>query len=978
MEKLPHIATLPEPQSDNDSADAETPRVTQISSPAKPTPLEVPVIATQLGSFNFIIPSRLSPLPPTPLRKRRKSSLSSVRVTKAQRTNSRASAVDALNTSQIPELETSDELPEPSQIFSTPPVSHKSKGKQPLRSPQHSPMSGGGIGRLSDFFNRPKILNPPRKSAPAKLEYETIVLDSSDDEATEPVVTTSQAHSSQSLPAPRDPDVIDISDSDSDAEPSVPPPRARPSLASSVISNKNTSLPPQESPSRALPAPSISIPTESLPPLPPSPDTEQSPVEAPSLPSGSTPLGAHEVSFDKSTHRSPHGTRPGSSSDSGSSGGMVETDVAPTGPDEPSFVLNSGGSSSSQIASPTPEDPTEELQEGRGRSTTLTSPRGRPPNHRSPSHGSLSRSGAATEAELEDIVASVSLHDSLSNPQTDKVVAQTAVAVSNIALTDESEREQGSLTDTHSAASESVSSEGTVRYKCSVEGCGSKFTAPGQLHTHMRRDHGVRLSQDTRRVRHGKRKADDTPMTPTKRHSHASRSDIRAPQASISGSGSRGSVRSSQNSDLAEEFPKTIGFEPFVRHLSDQCSSPHPESDEDMDEPIVISDSSPSPPRTPAPPVPKMRAPHPNVRPSVPDSPSAHLSPSKQLAQKKNEVVIPGEELETWRVDIVNHMPQSYRDNPGIRVVFEGFMDEAMRENEPCAPAIPVENKVDDQPCPPWEFVYCNRVLYGQNVPRPDHDALVGCDCLGPCNPNNKDCACVQKQEAWLATSDALSDYSGFAFDENGTLRFHHGAIFGCNSKCTCDLECRNKVWQQGRKHKVVLRKTKEKGWGVFAGEHIPAGAYLGVYTGELLTEGFADKRAQVYDEFGRTYILNIDFHHLSANGTGAPDYAMDAFHAGNFTRFLNHSCRPNLVLSALYVEEPDIRKPWLALFSDKDIKPGQELTFSYTGMDADDPEDQAKIAEAKRKGASGKSKRGKVFEECLCGAEGCFGIIFK
>lgn len=71
-------------------------------------------------------------------------------------------------------------------------------------------------------------------------------------------------------------------------------------------------------------------------------------------------------------------------------------------------------------------------------------------------------------------------------------------------------------------------------------------------------------------------------------------------------------------------------------------------------------------------------------------------------------------------------------------------------------------------------------------------------------------------------------------------------------------------VLQQGRKHAITIKKTKTKGWGavetsasilisfltpvssgVFAKETIPAGSYIGVYTGELLTEGFAGKRAR-------------------------------------------------------------------------------------------------------------------------------------
>lgn len=57
------------------------------------------------------------------------------------------------------------------------------------------------------------------------------------------------------------------------------------------------------------------------------------------------------------------------------------------------------------------------------------------------------------------------------------------------------------------------------------------------------------------------------------------------------------------------------------------------------------------------------------------------------------------------------------------------------------------------------------------------------------------------------------------------------------------------------------------------------------------------------------------------------------------FTRFFNHSCQPNLFLTAYYCDDIDIQKPLLTLFCDRVIKAGQELTFSYTGLDVNDPE---------------------------------------
>ncbi|KAG9091021.1 hypothetical protein FRC07_011955, partial [Ceratobasidium sp. 392] len=267
-------------------------------------------------------------------------------MSKARRTSSLASAADA-STSQILELDNSDEPVESSQTFLASPPVQNTKGKQ-LQSV--GSMNRNGASRLANFFRRPSALNPPPKSAPAKLEQEIIVLDSSDDEE------TSQA--------PRDPEVIDITDSDSDSPQSPPPLRALSPRVTLENASQNASSSTQKSFARATLtlAPPVSVPVDSLPPLPPSSDLEQSPVEIPSSPSRSSPLGARTTSVANSTHRSPRNPHSGASPDSDSSDGVLETDVAPIGPDEPSFVLNSSGSSSSHDVSLPSENPAEEAR----------------------------------------------------------------------------------------------------------------------------------------------------------------------------------------------------------------------------------------------------------------------------------------------------------------------------------------------------------------------------------------------------------------------------------------------------------------------------------------------------------------------------------------------------------------------------------------------------------------------------------------
>ncbi|CAE6444876.1 unnamed protein product [Rhizoctonia solani] len=745
----------------------------------------------------------------------------------------------------------------------------------------------------------------------SKPRQNVIVIDDSSDEDAPPP-------SAPPKPAPNPTEMITISSSDSDRSPPKTM-RKRPQplgyskpIPKAIPSGSQLTRGPRSPVTRQLSL-STSLDSANLPPLPPSErDTPSPPHKSPSNPN------VYRTNLPG----------PSSDGDSQSSGEMIETRLV--GEQEHKSVVLDSGSSTSENA----DDERERINKA--------SPRKSVPIPSSPT--------PETEPEPEPLlesIANVSLYDE-QQPGQDRAVAQAVEAVESVSL--------DPAPDT---------------FDCGVGECRASFSTAGQLHQHTSRDHGIRLQQQQNRPGRKKRKAsDEHENVPAKR-----RTTTLPPSSSVPGSSrdTPASVGSTHTLDRFVPRKNTIGFESFAQKVSDQ------ESLSDRNDIHEISSSSgsaaPSPPATP-PPIPNMRASQPNLRPPVPDEPSQDLSPSKQRAQVKDEVLIQGDKIVTWRVDLVNSMPESYRKSGGARAVFEAYMDDAMRLNEPCAPAIKVENMVDSEPCPPWEFVYYNTMLYGANVPKPDLDALEGCDCLGPCDPENQDCSCVRRQERYYVESggEATADTTGFACAENGMIKYHSGAVFGCNSRCSCDLECSNKVLQQGRKYDIAIRKTLGKGWGVFAKEFIPAGMFIGIYTGELLTEGMASKRAPVYDEFGRTYVLNIDFQHIAAN-QDAPMYAVDAFHAGNFTRFFNHSCEPNLQLSAYYCDDVDIQKPLIALFTCADIKAGAELTFSYTGLDVNDEQDRKKVRQIKKEAKAGTST--KVFEKCLCGAPRCFEIMF-
>ncbi|RXW12112.1 hypothetical protein EST38_g13743 [Candolleomyces aberdarensis] len=291
-------------------------------------------------------------------------------------------------------------------------------------------------------------------------------------------------------------------------------------------------------------------------------------------------------------------------------------------------------------------------------------------------------------------------------------------------------------------------------------------------------------------------------------------------------------------------------------------------------------------------------------------------------------------------------------------------------EDEPHAPPIQIINKMDQEPIPPWVFYYTNRIYHRPGVPDPDIVNLIGCNCVGKCDPKSEACACVKRQRDLIPfPAENMEAYnSGFLYDKQKRLKHRDYPIVECNALCGCYAECMNRVVQHGRTVAVTIQKTKKKGWGVFAGsKKIPSGTFLGIYSGELLNVEESNERGKYYNSWGKTYLFDIDFYFIpnkDHHGDVVVQYTMDAYHAGNFTRFLNHSCEPNSKIFGCFVNEANLGKPLLAVFATRDIEPNKEICVSYVGDEDNDPGDAAQ-------------KDGAVYIPCQCDAPSCSGRMF-
>ncbi|KAG5220157.1 SET domain-containing protein [Salix suchowensis] len=187
--------------------------------------------------------------------------------------------------------------------------------------------------------------------------------------------------------------------------------------------------------------------------------------------------------------------------------------------------------------------------------------------------------------------------------------------------------------------------------------------------------------------------------------------------------------------------------------------------------------------------------------------------------------------------DYINRMDAWHRSLPGMRTVLEAAIGENTAEDEPNAPPISIVNNFDDEPCPPGNST----------------------------TPTS--CGMMKKQRSW--SGEFTPD---FAYDSRGRLKYQNVPIFECNDMCGCDDDCRNRVVQHGRKCAVQIGKTKNKGWGVFAGpKKIYDGTFLGIYSGELLTEEVAEERGKEGKEKEE-----------GKEEEWEPKYVVDAYHAGN------------------------------------------------------------------------------------------------
>ncbi|XP_050428289.1 histone-lysine N-methyltransferase Su(var)3-9-like isoform X1 [Adelges cooleyi] len=222
---------------------------------------------------------------------------------------------------------------------------------------------------------------------------------------------------------------------------------------------------------------------------------------------------------------------------------------------------------------------------------------------------------------------------------------------------------------------------------------------------------------------------------------------------------------------------------------------------------------------------------------------------------------------------------------------------------------IHVENNIDLEG-PPKLFTYITKSITNKNIIVPE-DPPIGCSCSSNCSSSNNCC-------------NEMSGYSS-VYNSFKSITISPGCpVFECNKKCKCSSNCYNRVVQLGSKVDVCIFKTKKCGWAVKANQNINKGQFVAEYIGEIITVEESEMRIE-NGSSSSDYMWNLDF-----DDPQNFKYIIDGSNYSNFTCFINHSCDANLGLYAVWIDCLDRNLPRLALFANRSINIGEQLTTDY------------------------------------------------
>lgn len=289
---------------------------------------------------------------------------------------------------------------------------------------------------------------------------------------------------------------------------------------------------------------------------------------------------------------------------------------------------------------------------------------------------------------------------------------------------------------------------------------------------------------------------------------------------------------------------------------------------------------------------------------------------------------------------------------------------------------VTIVNKTGDGATLPKDFKFITQSILTQGVRAAEASFRSGCGCVDAKACRYDGCECLSDMlwdeedqepnsddsdsevETWNGSKGSRSSArpaekqrAKFSYHSQGAkaglLRSRYldsrEPIYECHEGCACaettegddDTACVNRVVERGRQIPLQIFRTEDRGWGVRTLVDLQKGQFVDRYLGEILTAREARHRRSVATMARRkdVYLFALDkfsdANSLDSRLAGPPLECDGEFRAGP-TRFINHSCSPNLRIFARVGDHADKHIHDLAFFAVRDIAAGDELTFDY------------------------------------------------
>ncbi|KAM0469705.1 hypothetical protein ACHAPX_010370 [Trichoderma viride] len=259
---------------------------------------------------------------------------------------------------------------------------------------------------------------------------------------------------------------------------------------------------------------------------------------------------------------------------------------------------------------------------------------------------------------------------------------------------------------------------------------------------------------------------------------------------------------------------------------------------------------------------------------------------------------------------------------------------------------------------PNFRFIDC--MVLGEGVEPAEDSFRSGCSCERDGDCQFMGCLCLADLEDLESSSADEDEYQDENYGANGHRKkkkvyaYHsHGAKKGL---------LRSKMLNS--KEPLLFPPS-----GVHAQVAIKKGQFVDRYLGEIITSAEADRRraASAISQRKDVYLFALDKftnpESLDPRLKGPPLEVDGEFLSGP-TRFINHSCDPNLRIFARVGDHADKHIHDLALFAIREIAAGEELTFDYVDGVTED-------------GAEMERGNGAHMTKCLCGSRKCRGFLW-